>query len=248
MSRFATLADDALAGPWPWRGKEAEVRYALYRSLEEEQEALVRARARWEPSEAERILTLARRAFGDLRGLLVGLPDNTLDTARDAEWSLRDVLRHALLVEKRYAVNTLFAAHRGDDEPLHLAAGDPRSPSERDVDVSGGVETVMERFAAARDQTDALLGALPEPALTRPTAWSGHEVDVRFRLHRFASHLVEHTIQCEKALAAGSIRVGEARAIVRRIWALRGELEATSDDDAMAALDAAHEGRAGSLG
>ena len=73
-------------------------------------------------------------------------------------------------------------------------------------------------------------------------------VDVRFRLHRFASHLVEHTIQCEKALAAGSIRVGEARTIVRRIWALRGELEATSDDDAMAALDAAHEERAASLG
>ncbi len=247
MARLAALPDDALARPWRWRGKEAHLRYALYRSLEEEHEALAAALVAWRPTEAERILAISRRSFGELRGLLVALPDTVLDDARDGDWSLRDVLRHALLVERRYAVNTAYAAHRREDEPLRLEAGDPRYPSERDVDASGGLERVLERFAAARDQSDALLGALPAARLERPSTWSGHEVDVRFRLHRFASHLAEHTIQCEKALEAWGWRSGEARRIVRRIWAARGELEATGDDAAMAALDAAHSERAATL-
>ncbi len=247
MARFASLSDDALTRRWQWRGRDQDVRYALYRTLEEEHAALMRARAAWEPTEPERILALARRAFGDLRGLLVDLPDAVLDEARDGEWSLRDTLRHAFLVERRYAVQTAYAAHRKDADPIRIEEGDARYPSERDVDASGGVARLMERFAAARDQTDAVLGGLPAASLERPTIWSGQEVDVRFRLLRFASHLIEHGIQCEKALEASGHRAGEARRIVRRIWAVREELEATGDDRAMAALDAAHTERAASL-
>jgi hypothetical protein len=53
-------------------------------------------------------------------------------------------------------------------------------------------------------------------------------VDVRFRLHRFAAHLVEHTVQCEKALAALGWRATEGRRIVRRLTAVLGELEGLS--------------------
>ncbi len=247
MSRYASLDGDALARPWRWRGRELDVRGALYVSLQEEQDALVRARSEWEPREAERILSLARRAFGDLRGLLVALSDSHLDGARDAEWSLRDVLRHTLGVERSYAANTLYAAHRRDDEPIRLEPGDPRLPKPSDVDVSGGIDHVMERFEAARDQSDALLGALPEAVLTRPSRWGQIDVDVRFRLHRFAAHLIEHTIQCEKALESSGARQSEARRVVRRIWATRGELEATGDDAAMARLDESHANRAASL-
>jgi len=55
-----------------------------------------------------------------------------------------------------------------------------------------------------------------------------YDVDVRFRLHRFAAHLVEHTVQCEKALAALGWRATEGRRIVRRLTALLGEIEGLS--------------------
>jgi hypothetical protein len=61
--------------------------------------------------------------------------------------------------------------------------------------------------------------------LTRPTIWINYEIDVRFRLHRFASHVVEHTIQCEKILEALGWRPTEGRRIVRELSALVGAIE-----------------------
>lgn len=247
MLRFASLDDAALRAPWTWRGRNAGVRYALFRSLEEEHEALVRVRASWQPTEAERILSLARRAFGDLRGLTIGLPDACLDEARDREWTLRRVLTHVFEVERRYAAQTVFAAHRRDDEPLRLPEGDPRLPPKDEAELPGGVLAVIGRLASARDTSDAMLGGIPDQALGRPSDWAGFRVDVRHRLHRFAAHLVEHTIQCEKALEGEEIQAGEARRIGRRIWAARGELEGIADDDTLRALDDAHDERARSL-
>src|SRR3954470_4018871 len=96
LAGFAALDDAALARPWSFRDKTMEVRYALYRTLEDAQEVLVDAGARPQ-SESRRILALAQQAFGDLRGLVIGLPDELLDTApRDGEWSVRELLGHVL--------------------------------------------------------------------------------------------------------------------------------------------------------
>jgi hypothetical protein len=75
--------------------------------------------------------------------------------------------------------------------------------------------------------------------LARPTLWSGVEVDVRHRLHRFASHIAEHTYQCEKAIRAFDAYGGDARTICRHIGALRGLHERRSDAQTLGALDAA---------
>src|SRR5262245_57432755 len=69
---FAALDEQALARPWSWRDKAMDVRFALYRTLEDAQEARVRLSDARYP-ESRRILALAQRAFGDLRGLLAGL-------------------------------------------------------------------------------------------------------------------------------------------------------------------------------
>jgi hypothetical protein len=61
--------------------------------------------------------------------------------------------------------------------------------------------------------------------MTRPTIWAGYEIDVRFRLHRFAVHIEEHTIQCEKTLLALDWRPTEGRQIARRLAAVLGEVE-----------------------
>ncbi len=236
MARWASLDAAALSRPWVWRDGEMDVRYALYRTLEEAQEALVRAHAVPRP-EPRRILAGAQRAFGDLRGLLVGLPAEWLDRApADGEWPVREVLRHVLVVERRYAVQTAYAIDRRETDPVRIPAD--RLPTPEQVDVRGDAEAILRRVAEARRDTDRRLGELPPEALTRPTTWAHYAVDVRFRLHRFAAHLVEHTIQCEKTLAALGWREGEGRRIVRRIWALVGELEGLGAADELRALDA----------
>ena len=52
-----------------------------------------------------------------------------------------------------------------------------------------------------------------------------YDIDVRFRLHRFAPHIVEHTVQCEKTLLALGWRPTEGRRIARYVAAAIGEVE-----------------------
>jgi len=245
FTAWTALDEAALARPWTFRAGTLDVRNALYWMLVEAQHAVTRATAAAHP-ESRRILALAQRAFGDLRGLLAGLPDDLLDKApAPGQWSVREVLAHVVSVEQRYAIQTAYAVERTDADPVRIAADrlPPLSPGA----VAGDVGTLLGHLAAERAATDRRLGALAPAAMTRPTAWVHFDVDVRFRLHRFAAHIAEHTIQCDKTLAALGWRQTEARRIVRQIWALVGELEGLGAGAELSALAAVAEERAASL-
>jgi hypothetical protein len=223
LAALAGLDEDVLARPWSWRDRALDVRNALYLTLQDAQEALVRAGTGPHP-ESRRILALAQAAFGDLRGLLIGLPGDLLDKApAPGQWPLRETLRHVLFVERRYALQTLYAVERGDADPVRIA--DDKLPPLAQMDVSGDVGAILARIAAARAESDRGLAAVPAAAMTRPTIWAQCDVDVRFRLHRFAAHLAEHAIQCEKILRDLGWRPTEGRRIVRRLAAVLGEVE-----------------------
>jgi transposase InsO family protein len=223
LARCGTLDEDVLARPWPFRGRPMDLRYALYRTLEDAQEVFVRVSA-GAHAESRRILALAQHAFGELRGLLAGLPEPLLDKApRAGEWPIREVLAHMLAVEQRYALQTGYAVDRTDADPMRIP--DNRMPPTAPAHVAGEVDVILARLAEARGETNRRLGDVALAAMTRPTMWMGHDVDVRFRLHRFAAHVVEHTIQCEKALVALGWRQTEGRLIARRLAGVVGEIE-----------------------
>ena len=139
---------------------------------------------------------------------------------------MREILRHVIVTEGRYAVQTRYAVERADDDAMRVA--NDKLPSPAQTDITGDITRILARVAEARAETDGRLGDLSAAAMTRPTQWVHYDVDVRFRLHRFAAHLVEHTIQCEKALTALGWRATEGRRIVRRLAALLGEIEGLS--------------------
>jgi hypothetical protein len=223
LQRFAAFDDKELSAPWSFRDKPMDVRYALYRTIEDAQEVLVRLAAQPHP-EARHILALAQRAFGDLRGLLTGLPVDLMDRPpHEGEWSIRETLRHIIVIEGRYAVATRYAVERDDTDPIRVSADLLPTPAQ--TDVSGTVDAILGRVRGERAATDRRLADLPADALTRPTQWVHYDVDVRFRLHRFAAHLIEHTVQCEKTLAELGFRITEGRRVVRRLTGLLGEIE-----------------------
>src|SRR5262245_46975493 len=167
---FAALDEPALARPWRFRDKPMDVRFALYRTLEDAQEALVALAAR-PHSESRRILALAQAAFGDLRGLVIGMPDDVLNkTPREGEWSVGEVLRHVLAIEQRYAIQTLWAVERADSDSMRVPAD--RLPPTTPPEIPGGASEILARIGQARAETDRSLGALSPGQMLRPTQWT----------------------------------------------------------------------------
>jgi hypothetical protein len=235
---FANVSDPERK--WRWRGAEREVRDGLYRSLEAEQAA---AAVVSYPSEAARILALAQAAFGDLRGLLAGLPDEHLDRVpREGEWPLRLTLHHMLHRELTMRVNTAYALTRSPRDPVGLEVDQLPDPGE--ADVSGGFADILVRYTFEREATDTGFESVTPEQMLLPSLWTAYKVDVRFRLNRFGGHIAEHTIQCEKTLGWLDLAPSEARLIARRISVARGLHERYTDPAVIGELDRVNRERA----
>jgi hypothetical protein len=192
-------------------------------------------------NEIARILDFAQAAFGDLVGLLCGRDDSLLDSSRDGEWTLRDILRHAIAVELRYAAQVNYSATRADSDPIEippellpcdrLAPPEPRFARSHD----GGIHELVGLLELAREDADSRLGGLPDDALGRPSVWGAYRTDVRTRLHQIAAHLTETTIQIDNTI--GDTSSSEAREALRRCCVIRGSHERWSSPGDRAALD-----------
>jgi len=245
LRTLARVKDADLARAWEWPQKgAADLRNAFFFLMMEEQVALVAAASPM--SEADRILTLAQRAFGDLRGLLLAVPDALLDREpAPGEWSIRKTMEHTTRVERSYRANTQFALLRRDDEPLVLP--EERRPKSDPADTAGDALAMTLALARRRSETDAALAGTIALELSRPSEWAAvdapFKVDVRFRLHRFGAHLVEHTHQIEKTLDSLGQLETDAQSYVRQISILRSRHERRSSvavrtrlDDSLAAV------------
>ena len=159
----------------------------------------------------------------------------------EGEWSLRETLAHLIGVERSYRANTQYSLSRTTAEPILMPT--ERRPAPDPAHTAGSIFDILDRFATLRAETDDAVAGLSDAELGRPTVTAGFEVDVRYRLHRFASHITEHTNQCTKTVGALGATGGDARAICRRIGAMRGLHERRTDPARLQALDAALEER-----
>lgn len=241
VSAIAGLPDDELTREVDLDGRKASLHFILYDLLRHEQGLAVAIDP--ERPQLSRILDLAQMAYGDLVGLLAGRDDALLDSARDGEWTLRDLLRHAIAVELRYAAQIEYSATRRDDEPVAIPADrlpcDRLSPPEPEFAASRteGIAQVLELLGVARSATSRRLATIPDSALERTSLWGTVEMTARMRAHQIAVHINEAAVQAEKMLGADA-RGSEARRIIRQCCAMRGLHEPWSDATARSVLDA----------
>lgn len=247
---LAKLSDADLEREWTWPDHgAADLRNAFMYLLMHEQHALVTTAS--PANEAERILVLAQRAFGDLRGLLLAIPDALLDREpAPGEWTVRKTMEHTINVERSYRANTQHALLREDGEPLTLPP--ERRPKPEPADTTGDALTIVLALARRRAETDAALGSVDASQLSRPSQWAAvkepFNVDVRFRLHRFGAHVVEHTQQVEKTIRTLGQQETDAQAYVRQLSIVRARHERRSPESVRARLDAQAEAVARAAG
>ena len=235
-TNLLVIRDSALETGWPWRDDEADVRYGLYRAIEAIEEAaadvarILRASGAHRTPAAERIAP-ATAARWDLHGLLASMDDATLDRHPGAgEWTARETLGHVVNGQRAYGWYTAWWAARPITEPapdgVPDAVRDAAGLPDEETEGEGTVSEIRARLDAILDLSAGRLAHLEDDGLSRPARWAGIPVTIGFRLGRWSSHVIEHTVQLDKAMAALRRRPSEVERLVRHIHAAYGRLEA----------------------
>lgn len=241
IAAYAALTVEDLDRPWAAGPAGTNLRFPLMQAqTDEEVEA-----SRFAPPAtfAARTQSRAQAAFGDLRGLLAGLPEMVLDDRSAGGWTIRQVLDHCVRAEVRNIAYLQHATTRQDTDPLDVESSVALAPEDR----PGGISDWIALLAGTRRQAAGAARRLDDALVVRPAAWAGTIATVEFRLARIAAHYNEHAIECEKVLAAMGLWPAEGRQLARRVSAARGAHELFSAPARLVELDARHAERAAQL-
>jgi len=242
------LADADLERSWSWEEYDEGVRFAFFRTYEELCELAVELMAQRQQmarpqSMAQHHLARYHTAYQDLRAVVLGVDDElALRPPEEGEWPLRETLVHIIRTERaffaitHYAVERVRAQVRGEPErPLALPdegwdafwrAANDRFDTLRD---DGSFSALLDYYAHLHQRVLSYFADLTDRQLEAPAVyWESTPMPVAFRLHRFDSHLRQHTTQIEKSLHMLVGPPNEARRLLRLIYAALAEVQGTA--------------------
>jgi uncharacterized damage-inducible protein DinB len=221
------LPDAEMDRTWVWREYDEEgLRFALLMAQHELRDLAVRLAAMRPapPSQAQRILGQYHHAYRDLLGALAGVRDEDLDRVpKEGEWPLRDVIQHMLGAE--YGFLSVIQYQLAPDRPRDPKEAEERVGARRDEHgyrapktLDGGVADIRNAMFEIHHRVLRELGGLSDETLERDaTFWDGDK-PIRFRMHRFEAHMIQHTIQVDKTLEWIGRAPTEARRLVRVLY------------------------------
>jgi len=232
---LVAIPDGTLERDWQWRDHGTDVRYGLFRSIDAVEEATAAIAAILGELGARRsnaALRIAPATFArwDLHGRLVTLDEASLDrVAKEGEWTLRETLGHIVGGQRGYVAFSVWHWTRNSTVPpteaeLEAIQSETQLPEDADEGL-GSIPEIRARLDEALDRGGAHLSGWSDADLARPARWSGIPVDVGFRVGRWSSHLMEHTIQIDKTLAWLDRQPTEAERIVGDLYRAWGRLE-----------------------
>jgi uncharacterized damage-inducible protein DinB len=234
------LPDAEMDRAWVWHEYDEEgLRFALLMAQHELRDLAVRLAAmrRAPPSQAQRILGQYHHAYRDLTGALAGLRDDDLDRVpKEGEWPLRDVIEHMLGAE--YGFLGVIQYGIAPDRPRDPKEAEERWGSWREEHgyrapktLEGGIGDVRNALFEIHRRVLRELGGLADDALQREAMFWDGDKSIRFRMHRFEAHMVQHTIQVDKTLEWLHRAPTEARRLVRVLYRDLAAVEMLSADD-----------------
>ncbi len=214
-----------------WAGGPMDVRFIFLRFADHEEEHALQIAEMLEDegfrqTTAQRILAAAEVTRGDLLATLIGLTDGDLDVAPEGEWPLRRTLAHIINVEHSYRVNTAYSVQLAREGKAYERPPEHLMPPSLDDSLEGSMADFVERLDSAREAALEELSMLEDDNLCAPSQWASRDVDVRFRLMRFAHHEREHTAHILKWRQQTGRIPTEAQHLLGLAWRARGALAA----------------------
>lgn len=247
LSRFTELVmglpDDALEKEWVWGSYESEgIRFAFFRTYEELQELAVKLRG-WRYSsntpltEAQMVLSQYHAAYMDLQGLLLGVEGEIVDKPpAEGEWSLREVLSHIVGADLGFYVIIKYTLdrHRLGYDPLVEIPDETwltiAGLDEIEIDslMGGPMESLQTYHSDLHERILVEFSDISRAELDIPSRyWEKEFLSLRFRLHRFDSHMRQHSIQMEKTLQGVGNIPNESKRLLRLLHGALAEVNGT---------------------
>lgn len=235
------VPDAELDREWAWGAYDSEgVRFAFFRTYEGLRELAAKTateRSAHGPavSTAQRILAHYHSAYRDLQAALLGIGADEADRPpSEGEWSLRQVVAHIVGADVGFYVVVKYALdrHRSDDgrpvkipdEAWEAIIGEDWASIEAILD--GPLADIQSYHEVLHERVLREFAAISEEELAAPSMyWEGYEMSLRFRLHRFDSHLRQHIVQIDKTLEGIGHSPNEAQRLLRLICAALAEVE-----------------------
>ena len=234
------LPDADMDRTWVWREYDEEgLRFALLLAQHELRDLAVRLAAMRPapPSQAQRILGQYHYAYRDLSGALAGVRDDDLDRVpKEGEWALREVIAHMLGAEHGFLGVVQYAL--ASDRPRDPEKAEERWDPWRDEHGYRAPKTLLGDIAAVRGALFAIhrrvlseLAGLTDADLDRPAMFWDGDKPIRFRMHRFEAHMIQHTIQVDKTVEWLGRGPTEARRLIRVLYRDLAAVEMLSSNE-----------------
>jgi hypothetical protein len=239
VQQFASLMlpvpDSELDREWAWGAYDSEgVRFAFFRTYEELSKLAAKTMAERTvkglgPSAAHWILAQYHAAYRDLQAVLLGLgPKEAEKAPSEGEWPVRRVVAHIVGADLGFYVAVRYALDRrrtGDGRPAEIPDGEwdtllGQEVSSIEAILGGPLPGIQAYHQALHERVLNEFAGISEEELAAPsTYWEGQAMSLRFRLHRFDSHLRQHIVQIEKTRTAIGGPPSEAERLLRLIYA-----------------------------
>ena len=231
------VSEKDLEREWVWKDHDEEgIRFAFFVTLQELRELAVTLsalRTKW--TAAQHILGQYHAAYMDLQAALLGLPVEASDRApAEGEWSVRRTYAHILGADINFTITVRYALekHRGgtwtpekisEEDDVRLAG---ISEADFRALMSSPLETMREYHRRFHPAIVEEFGKISNQELDfLSTFWEDTRFPIRHRLHRYEAHLVQHTVQIDKILAAIELAPSESKRLLRQIHAALAEAE-----------------------
>ena len=234
-----SIPDRDLEAPWSWGDYDEGIRFAFFRTYEQLREmaarlASQRARDTGGPSEAQQILAQFNAAYWDLQGALVGVNNDLAQVVpAPGEWTVLEAIGHIIDADLGFLAVTkhgLAQVRAGKEQPEEMSEAEFREFKSRQplqpVIEQQSLIALLEYYQRQKQRIiDTFSDVTDQELDARIWFWENEPMSLRFRLHRFDSHLRQHTIQVQKTLVSLHSEKSEVHRLLGLIYAALAELE-----------------------
>jgi len=235
---MSPLTEEDLEREWIWKDHDEEgIRFTFFVTIQELRGLAVELSSmRTRLTAVQQILGQYHAQYMDLQAAVFGLPEEDAERVpAEGEWQVRLVYSHILGAEIGFSSVVRYALekHRaGEWSPERMSDEDEfrimgMSEEKYEELMQGSFKRMLAFHRDFHPRIIQEFSTITDKELDLPsTFWEETRFPIRHRLHRFEAHILQHTVQIDKTMAAINSVPSETKRLTRYLFAALAGVDA----------------------